>query len=313
MVGAVALRATATHTNIKPIHAPSSRSDGHRGLSRIRGDQVELFHSVDGWLRLYLWSMTKLVPVAPARPGRDPNPTDSNSQHLSVIGGAEADDVPFSCFLPFHFISLVDALATRHPSLERSPFSEGHLASTCPKAGTPTCYNCSQEGHLSRDCPAERKAKACYKCGDEGHLSRECPQNPQAGQGYGAAPGGYSAGGQQCYKCNQVGHISRNCPQNQGQGAYGYGGQQQQGAYGGGNFGAGNFGGPAKTCYTCGGVGHLSRDCTTQQKCFNCGQGGHISRECSQAPQAKACYNCGQPGHISRECPSQGGAPAEGL
>ncbi|KAI0312220.1 hypothetical protein OF83DRAFT_677308 [Amylostereum chailletii] len=31
------------------------------------------------------------------------------------------------------------------------------------------------EGHVSRDCTMEQKAKSCYKCGQEGHISRDCP------------------------------------------------------------------------------------------------------------------------------------------
>ncbi|KAI0748402.1 hypothetical protein C8Q80DRAFT_737077 [Daedaleopsis nitida] len=31
-------------------------------------------------------------------------------------------------------------------------------------------YNCGLEGHVSKDCTAETKAKTCYKCGQEGHI-----------------------------------------------------------------------------------------------------------------------------------------------
>ena len=43
------------------------------------------------------------------------------------------------------------------------------------------CYNCNQEGHLSRNCPFPRvgssggRGGACYNCGQEGHMSRDCP------------------------------------------------------------------------------------------------------------------------------------------
>lgn len=29
------------------------------------------------------------------------------------------------------------------------------------------------EGHVSRDCTMEQKAKSCYKCGQEGHIVRQ--------------------------------------------------------------------------------------------------------------------------------------------
>ena len=32
------------------------------------------------------------------------------------------------------------------------------------------------EGHVSRDCTMEPRAKSCYKCGQAGHISRDCTQ-----------------------------------------------------------------------------------------------------------------------------------------
>ena len=50
-----------------------------------------------------------------------------------------------------------------------------------------TCYNCNQEGHMSRDCTKDRVDRNerrggggggdCYKCGKPGHFARECPEN----------------------------------------------------------------------------------------------------------------------------------------
>ncbi|KAN0059782.1 hypothetical protein ACQY0O_008356 [Thecaphora frezii] len=160
----------------------------------------------------------------------------------------------------------------------------GHNAAACPTAGSPTCYNCGQQGHVSAQCGMEAQPKTCYRCNETGHISRECPNSAPAG-----AIGG--AGGE-CYKCGQPGHIARSCPT-----AGGFGGPR------------GGFGGAgARTCYNCGGVGHLSRDCTSAsganaggQRCYNCNETGHISRECPK-PQTKSCYKCGSPDHLAAAC-----------
>lgn len=38
----------------------------------------------------------------------------------------------------------------------------------------PRCYNCQQNGHISRDCTLPRKPMKCVKCQAEGHTSKYC-------------------------------------------------------------------------------------------------------------------------------------------
>ncbi|RMZ77951.1 hypothetical protein DV738_g4173, partial [Chaetothyriales sp. CBS 135597] len=167
--------------------------------------------------------------------------------------------------------------------------------------GTPTCYNCGGEGHLSKECTNAPKPKTCYKCGQENHLARDCPDaapapNASAGAWGGAGAGGYGGGDRECYRCGGRGHIARDCTSS---GGSSFGG----GFNNGGNFGRGN----TTTCYSCGGVGHMSRDCTQGrvQKCYNCGEQGHLSRECpSEQSTERLCYRCKLPGHLQSACPS---------
>ena len=66
------------------------------------------------------------------------------------------------------------------------------MSRDCPQKKKMTCYNCNEEGHMSRDCPSgggDRKPMSCYNCNQEGHMSRDCPTGGSGG-GRGRGRGG---------------------------------------------------------------------------------------------------------------------------
>ena len=133
------------------------------------------------------------------------------------------------------------------------------------------CYNCGEEGHMSKNCPKKKaKTMKCYNCGEEGHSSKDCPQPKKERNN-------------KCFNCGEEGHRSHDCPHPH---------KKEK----------------TNKCFKCGAEDHQSRDCPnnrggnkTPRTCYNCGEEGHSSKDCSK-PKMLKCYNCGEEGHTSKEC-----------
>jgi len=66
-----------------------------------------------------------------------------------------------------------------------------------------------------------RGDQKCFECSEVGHIARDCPQK-----------GGGRGGGGECYKCHQPGHFARECPGEGGGGGGGGGAMKESERYG---------------------------------------------------------------------------------
>lgn len=130
------------------------------------------------------------------------------------------------------------------------------------------------EGHLSRDCTTEPKAKACYKCQCAPlHSPKAASAHLVTGVQYRRPRGSHRthvsmAVQRRSLMCHPQ---SRDCPDNSG----GSGGGGARSGGGSGAFGGGSGGGSSGAeCYRCGKTGHIARACPDAQASGGGGSGG---------------------------------------
>lgn len=88
----------------------------------------------------------------------------------------------------------------------------GHHIANCPllsndvEQGTDICFKCGSTEHKVDGCSSKINdfpfAK-CFICGKQGHLSRNCPNNKKGLYPYGGC----------CKQCGKTDHLKKNCPE----------------------------------------------------------------------------------------------------
>jgi hypothetical protein len=186
--------------------------------------------------------------------------------------------------------SAANGVAILSASLNMLSISSSQSAASARPARSPSigdCFNCSQPGHWSNECPNPKKGRntpskgpskgSCYNCRSMDHWTSDCP-SPRKGSITPPRSSASSPSGN-CYNCGQTGHWSNSCPTPR----------------------RGSATTPSRT---------LSSD-----ECFNCKQSGHWSNNCpgrmqgsptpSRFTSRDECFSCRRIGHRSNNCPTR--------
>lgn len=57
-----------------------------------------------------------------------------------------------------------------------NPKTTDSTSSASKSSPSPRCYNCNEHGHISVDCPKEKRSPYCTDCKVEGHRRKTCPK-----------------------------------------------------------------------------------------------------------------------------------------
>ena len=75
----------------------------------------------------------------------------------------------------------------RLEAMEKRIGGQGNQSARPPSG---VCFNCLQQGHMSRDCPQPPKQRECYNCNRLGHIARDCPEPSRRSGNANAGPPG---------------------------------------------------------------------------------------------------------------------------
>eukprot|EP01022_Parablepharisma_sp_SALTPOND_P030180 TRINITY_DN755_c0_g3_i1.p1 TRINITY_DN755_c0_g3~~TRINITY_DN755_c0_g3_i1.p1 ORF type:complete len:1210 (+),score=132.90 TRINITY_DN755_c0_g3_i1:11647-15276(+) len=164
----------------------------------------------------------------------------------------------------------------------------------------------NERGRRGRgDSSGGRRPITCYNCGEEGHMSRDCPKEPRGRGGNRGFRGDFRGRGR--------GDFRRDNENENRSGDSGWGSDSGWGASGD-NKGSEDYKGFNTADSNSNGNRSSSQDWggdSTGERRPSRGRGGFGRSERGRgmsrdgAPRGRGCFNCGQEGHLARDCPNK--------